>query len=113
MLLGESRRIIGRHLHVRFWFDNGLGKSIIDILNISQSAGQTFTATIAYYYQNNSWHFHGGFKERYPDICSSIRPMVVSTKPDHLLWMSLSLGDVSVKTIFVDLQGMQLLLVWP
>ena len=56
------------------------------MLNIPQLARRAFTATIVDYYQNNLWHFRGGFEERYLDLGHSIRSVVVLTALDRLVW---------------------------
>ena len=61
---------------------NWLSEPIVDMLNIPLLAKRAFMATIVDFYQNNSWHFQGGFDEQNPGLCHSV---VVSTKPNLLV----------------------------
>ncbi|XP_019430036.1 PREDICTED: uncharacterized protein LOC109337512 [Lupinus angustifolius] len=99
VILDNSIWLFGNGNNIRYWRDNWLGKTLVDLLGIPNQISSALLARIPDFIHHSTWIIPSWLSRINPEVCQSIlRTLIPATHlPDKLAWMHTNDGILSSK----------------
>lgn len=96
---------IGNGEKIKFWHDQWLSKSLVEILDIPDQMQQNLTANLKDFMVNGRLHFPESIIQRFPVIAEELNKIHIPlvSVPDQMKWIKSDTGDLTFKEAYIHL----------
>ncbi|XP_019435225.1 PREDICTED: uncharacterized protein LOC109341721 [Lupinus angustifolius] len=102
VILDNSIWVFGNGNSIRYWKDNWLGKTLVDLLGIPNQISSALLARILDFIHHSAWIIPSWLPRINPQVCQNIlrTPIPATHLPDKLAWMHTNDGILSSKEAY-------------
>ncbi|XP_019418539.1 PREDICTED: uncharacterized protein LOC109329320 [Lupinus angustifolius] len=102
VILENSIWLLGNGSNIRYWGDNWLGKTLVDLLGIPNQISSALLAKIPDFIQDSAWIIPSWLTRIHPEVCHRIlrTHIPASHLPDKLVWLHTNDGNLTSKDAY-------------